>query len=117
MSQEHRQTIAEALSWVDVVDALGLSAPSDIALLRGHVARLRIEASPVASSSTVVADTQLRPTLDHLNRARPLLAAAWFMTCGCDVSWPLEPNRYDLLVTDGRGCSTRTGEDYVDPFG
>ncbi len=27
-----------------------------------------------------------------------MLAAAWFALCGYDVSWPLEPCRYDLLV-------------------
>lgn len=27
-----------------------------------------------------------------------MLAAAWFTLCGHDVSWPLEPCRYDLLV-------------------
>lgn len=32
-----------------------------------------------------------------------MLAAAWFTLCGCDVSWPLEPCRYDLLVDEGKG--------------
>lgn len=35
----------------------------------------------------------------HLPRAGSLLAAAWFSLRGCDVAWPLEPCRYDLLVT------------------
>ena len=26
------------------------------------------------------------------------MAAAWFELCGHQVSWPLEPSRYDLLV-------------------
>lgn len=32
-----------------------------------------------------------------------MLAAAYFTLCGSDVSWPLEPARYDLLVVDGHG--------------
>jgi hypothetical protein len=30
-----------------------------------------------------------------------MMAAAWFSLCGYEVSWPLEPCRYDLLATDG----------------
>lgn len=40
----------------------------------------------------------LAPTVAHLDRAGGMLAAAWFMLCGAEVSWPLEPCRYDLLV-------------------
>ena len=36
--------------------------------------------------------------LANLPRAGSLLAASWFALCGHDVSWPLEPCRYDLLV-------------------
>jgi hypothetical protein len=36
----------------------------------------------------------------HLDRAGPLLAAAWFTLRGYEVAWPLEPCRYDLLVSD-----------------
>jgi hypothetical protein len=43
-----------------------------------------------------------RPDASRLSRAGPLLAAAWFMLCGDDVSWPLEPCRYDLVVSAGR---------------
>lgn len=32
-----------------------------------------------------------------------MLAAAWFTLCGNDVSWPLEPSRYDLLVATNAG--------------
>jgi len=37
--------------------------------------------------------------LTRLPRAGSLLAAARFALCGYDVSWPLEPCRYDLLVS------------------
>ncbi|GAB93075.1 hypothetical protein GORHZ_205_00170 [Gordonia rhizosphera NBRC 16068] len=32
-----------------------------------------------------------------------MLAAAWFALSGHDVSWPLEPSRYDLLVSTSDG--------------
>ena len=44
-----------------------------------------------------------QPQLAQLPRAGSLLAAAWFTLCGCDVSWPLEPCRYDLLVRRDSG--------------
>ncbi|MFP5315592.1 MAG: group I intron-associated PD-(D/E)XK endonuclease [Actinomycetes bacterium] len=44
-----------------------------------------------------------QPDISCLDRAGSLLAAAWFALCGCDVSWPLEPSRYDLLVDSEKG--------------
>lgn len=41
--------------------------------------------------------------MEHLDRAGSLLAAAWFTLCGRNVSWPLEPSRYDLLVDADEG--------------
>ena len=35
-----------------------------------------------------------------------MMAAAWFTLCGYDVAWPLEPCRYDLLVSR-KGSSQR----------
>ena len=46
------------------------------------------------------------PSSTHLARSGSLLAAAWFTFCGCEVSWPLEPSRYDLLV-EHQGTITR----------
>lgn len=31
------------------------------------------------------------------------MAASWFTLCGMEVSWPLEPARYDLVTGDERG--------------
>lgn len=39
------------------------------------------------------------PQQGNLSRAGSLMAAAWFELCGFCVSWPLEPCRYDLLVS------------------
>lgn len=98
-----RIAIAEASSWAGVSDALGVSGRSDLVLLQGHAARLRIDISHLMASSRVDTSDQFQPMVDHLDRAGPLLAAAWFTLCGNDVSWPLEPSRYDLLVATNGG--------------
>lgn len=41
----------------------------------------------------------MRPEQGNLARAGSLIAAAWFELCGWCVSWPLEPCRYDLLIS------------------
>jgi hypothetical protein len=38
-----------------------------------------------------------------VTRAGPMLAAAWFTLAGWDVSWPLEPSRFDLVVSSHAG--------------
>lgn len=45
------------------------------------------------------------PSVDmsRLRRAGPMLAAAWFTLAGWDVSWPLEPSRFDLVVSSDVG--------------
>lgn len=63
----------------------------------------------------------MTPDLTRLRRAAPLAAASWFMLCGHDVSWPLEPCRYDLLVElDGgvrrvqvKSTTVRTGTSWT----
>lgn len=41
--------------------------------------------------------------LSQISKAGPMIAAAWFTLCGLEVSWPLEPSRYDLLVDTDAG--------------
>lgn len=41
----------------------------------------------------------VKPSSEQLSKAGSLLAAAWFIFEGCGVSWPLEPCRFDLVVT------------------
>ena len=36
----------------------------------------------------------------NLPRAGGLIAAAWLTLCGYEVSWPLEPCRYDLIAME-----------------
>jgi hypothetical protein len=41
------------------------------------------------------------PDMANLSRAGSLLAASFLTLCGFQVSWPLEPTRYDLLADRG----------------
>ncbi|MFT4294504.1 MAG: group I intron-associated PD-(D/E)XK endonuclease [Micropruina sp.] len=96
---ELRSAVAVASCWQDVADALGLVGGSSQSTIRGHAARLGIDVSHLAP---VVRD-QLNadlfvPKLANLARSGPIIAAAWFTMCGHNVSWPLEPCRYDLLA-------------------
>ena len=53
--------------------------------------------------------------LEHLPRAGGLIAAAWLTLCGYEVSWPLEPCRYDLIAARGRPGAARPGQDHSVP--
>lgn len=99
--QQLRTAVAGATSWVEVINSLGLSDASGTsrATLRGHALRLNLDTAHLDLPRRPAADDpMLHPTLGHLSRAAPLMAAAWFEMCGCRVSWPLEPCRYDLLI-------------------
>lgn len=58
--------------------------------------------------------------MEHLARCGPLPAATWFTLTGAEVSWPLEPCRYDLIVTESQDSrriqvkttTTRSGTSY-----
>lgn len=95
------EAIAGADTWNEVLRALGLAPGSNTTRLRGHAVRLGLDFSHF-SNVPATAPSELSPSVDRLARAGPLLAAAWFELCGCQVSWPLEPCAYDLLVWQDR---------------
>lgn len=100
--EELRAAIVTADSWPAVGDELGLVGRSAHALVRGHAARLNLDVSHL----TPVPATRRRPVepdLSNLGRAGALLAAAWYTLTGHDVSWPLEPSRFDLVARDEHG--------------
>jgi len=97
--QDLAHAINAATTWAQVTKALGLVGGSSMSTIRGHAVRLGLDTahlSPVRKRS--VSTREMRPELVHLARSGSLMAAAWFELCGCHVSWPLEPCRYDLLV-------------------
>lgn len=115
-----RIAVATAHTWPEVADTLGLQGGSAIATIKGHARRLGLSISHLAAQAPAVANEATAPDMAHLARAGSLLAAAWFTLCGHDVSWPLEPSRYDLLVRTDLGIrrvqvkttTTRTGNSW-----
>lgn len=87
-------------SWSQVADVLGLKGGSSHVVVKAHAIRLGLDIAHMGPQQrdkpSIVPDPC--PDLAHLPRAGSMLAAAWFTLCGHDVSWPLEPCRYDLLV-------------------
>jgi hypothetical protein len=100
--EELASAVRAAGSWHDVVVGLGLAGVSSQATLKGHAKRLGLDVEHLrpAGEAREVRDA---PTvdLDNLSRAGSMMAAAWFTLCGYEVSWPLEPCRYDLLACKG----------------
>lgn len=94
--------VAEAESWEDVLTALGYSgdAVRMRATIRNHALRLRLGVDhlepdrPVPDTCPFAAG----PDLSHLRRSGPLLVAASLTLTGLQISWPLEPAAYDLVV-------------------
>ena len=118
-----RAAVAEATRWRDVVARLGLADESYKDTLKGHAARLGIDVSHLEPARPLATPSPwtMSPSQTHVRRAGSLIAAAWFTLCGHDVAWPLEPARYDLLVTsDGvtrrvqvKTTTVRTGESWT----
>jgi len=94
------RAVAASRSWDQVVVRLALSGGSSATALKGHATRLGLDFSHFDRSASRC--TALSPTLrfdpDQLPRAGGLVAATWLTMCGYDVSWPLEPCRYDVLA-------------------
>ena len=99
--QQLAAAIASATSWAQVAEKLGLAGGSSTTTIRGHAARLGLDSTHLAPPRKPQTPIDLRPQRANLARAGSLMAAAWFELCGCSVSWPLKPCRYDLLVWTG----------------
>ena len=72
-------------------------------LLKGHALRLGIDASHFGEDDVAPERDDLQPSIEYLGRAGGMLAAAWFKLCGYSISWPLEPCRFDLIVSNSKG--------------
>ncbi len=98
--------VASATSWAKVAEALGLSGGSSTTTLRGHALRLglsteHLDPRRLAATSLDGGADESGPQRAHLARAGSLLAGSWFQLSGYEVSWPLEPCSYDLIVVRG----------------
>lgn len=94
------EAVRSAGSWAQVCRSLGLVGGSSETTVRGHAVRLGLDTSHLQPAPTGPPPDPAASGFDlrNLPRAGSLLAAGWFTLCGHDVSWPLEPCRYDLLV-------------------
>ncbi|ROR66611.1 hypothetical protein EDD26_2003 [Agrococcus jenensis] len=95
------EAVRVARKWSDVVERLDLQSDAALATVIGHAARIGLDVARLDVRSPALPRHAPTPQLRHLARAGALLAASWYSLCGWDVSWPLEPSRYDLLVNDG----------------
>lgn len=96
-----RQAVTEGRTWDEVLETLGLrpQVGGGRALVRAHALRLGLDISHLRRPEIPAADPcELKPDLAHLRRAAESLAATWFMLCGRNVAFPVEPDSYDLLV-------------------
>jgi hypothetical protein len=98
-----RAAIAASTTWADAADHRGLQGASAVSMVKGHAARLGLDVNHLTVPPAAVTPSEMHPDIAHLDRAGSLLAAAWFTMCGRDISWPLEPSRYDLLVGTAAG--------------
>jgi hypothetical protein len=92
------KAIRECRSWTQVAAALGIEGGSSYPALRGHALRLGLDSSHFGVPDRPDGAWTLVPDQRHLRCAGSLMAAAWYAMCGYEVSWPLGPYRYDLLV-------------------
>lgn len=96
-----RQAVTEGRTWEDVLGTLGLRTQTGggRALVKAHALRLGLDVSHLGRPAPHIADPcALEPDLAHLRRAAESLAATWFILCGRNVGFPVEPDAYDLLV-------------------
>jgi hypothetical protein len=96
-----RQAVTEGCTWEEVLTTLGLSAGAggERGLVKAHALRLGLDVSHLGRPALRPADRcELEPDLTHLRRAAESLAATWFILCGRNVAFPVEPDAYDLLV-------------------
>jgi PD-(D/E)XK endonuclease len=96
-----RQAASDSSTWEEVLTTLGLSARTggERTLVKAHAVRLGLDVSHLGHPAFPAGNSyQLEPGLTHLRRAAESLAAAWFVLCGRNVAFPVEPDTYDLLV-------------------
>jgi hypothetical protein len=100
---ELRTAIRAAKTWSEAVELLGFDDVSAVATVKGHAARLSLDCEHLTVRPTAVRNRDVRPDVASLDCAGSPIAASWFTLCGYEVSWPLEPSRYDLLVCTDEG--------------
>jgi hypothetical protein len=96
-----RRAVASACSWPELVAELGLlpGGGDQQVRVKAHAARLGLDLSRLAvPAEPKAAPRGLKPDVRRLRDSGTLIAAMWFMLCGCNSSLPVEPAHYDLLT-------------------
>ena len=97
--EQLREAVGSSRTWGQVAATLGLRGGSSNTALKGHAARLGIDASHISRPAAVPPGVlPMDADVRRLSRAGEMIAAAWFTLSGHRVSWPQEPCRYDLVV-------------------
>jgi hypothetical protein len=121
-----KRAIANAYSWHEVFTDLGmLGSGDDRTRVKAHAIRLGLDLGRLDSLDRDEALRPVfRPDITHLREAGTAIATMWFLLCGYNVSIPVEPALYDLLVAmpdgikrvqvktttfDNRGWQVRVG--------
>jgi hypothetical protein len=96
-----RRAVANTYSWPELFRDLGLlGSGDDRTRVKAHAARLGLDLHRIDGPDTdAAAGPVFRPDIKHLREAGTAIATMWFLLCGCNVSIPLEPAVYDLLVS------------------
>ena len=97
-----RRAVANAYSWSELSAELGLRPGSgdERVRVKAHAARLGLDLSRLqAPGEAEAASPVLKPDIKRLRDSGTVIAAMWFMLCGCNTSIPVEPTHYDLLAS------------------
>jgi hypothetical protein len=97
-----RRVVADAVCWDELIAALGLARDHGDSriVVKAHATRLGLDLSRLQSPhSGHAAPPGFKPDMRRLRDAGTSIAAAWFLLCGYNASFPVEPTVYDLLVS------------------
>lgn len=103
------EAVRNASSWRELGEMLGVTTESGMrSFIRGHAARIGLDLSHLSSPAQkphgrppALSAASYEP--EHLRRAAPALAMAWFVLRGFTPLLPIEPEPYDLAVNTPEG--------------
>jgi hypothetical protein len=107
--EQLRQAVANAGTWREVFSDLGLTpgGGDERTRIKAHAIRLGLDLSRLgALQARSATELEFEPDIRHLRDAGTMIAAMWFMLCGCNSSIPLEPAIYDLLISTAAGIKS-----------
>jgi hypothetical protein len=96
-----RRAVATSYSWSELASQLGLASgrADERTRVKAHAVRLGLDLSHLEAPQATKVATGIRPDIKKLRDAGASIAATWFLLCGCNAAFPVEPTVYDLLVS------------------